>query len=172
MLSLFLTFKIQMMYTINGGIIMKKLLLILSLIVCIFTFGACSNGGTENNMNENNQQEEQVEPISSLIGTWKEIDGRSNHMFWYEAIVTESEIFLYYCDWNTNRDLMWHGTYSEPENPVTNWKFVSDIIDPDEGSVGDYREFVYSKNKLIPERVIGEPAGDSADNKIYLTKIQ
>lgn len=151
--------------------IMKKLFVILSLMVCIFTFGACSKGGIDNNMSNdnNNTQQEQIEPISSLIGTWKET-GDKTDLYWYEAIVTDNSIELFYCDLNDSRDLYWNGSFENPENPVLVWTYKSYNRDLTPGSL-EYRIFNYSNGEMWLDYIDGEPRPVGYGDFIYLTKI-
>lgn len=133
-----------------------------------------NNTQQEQNTPIENDDEQQVEPISSLIGMWKEIGGRKTDEHWYEAIITNDTVELYYCDWDGRHDLYWKGSYEDPEKPVDDWKFISH--DPNKEFKWEDRQFHYINGKLIPERFSGEPFGDgtSEDGKydaIYLTKI-
>ncbi len=134
---------------------MKKIISILLIVLCLFSFVACKEDKKPVN--------DEPEKISSFIGTWQEIFDKNRETEWYEIVITENSITIYDCSTpfnNPNRKSIWEGSYSDPKEPVVEYSYDSkqvECTDLDNWYEPNTRTFTYKDGILSVKKLsLGE----------------
>lgn len=126
---------------------MKKIISTLLIVLCLFSLVACREDKKPMNT--------EPEKTSSLIGTWREIYDSDRESEWYEIVISENSIIIYYCSlplYNPERKNIWEGSY--PGDPID--PFIEHSFEAVAKEQNDFiRVFEYADEVLSVKKVSG-----------------